>query len=64
MTNVKAHVDAVQHIAAITRKTNGTGTRRRLRGRRRAGQAASAVAASQNAQTTERCLPIIRIADR
>jgi hypothetical protein len=38
-------------ITAITTKTNGTGKRRRLRGRRRAFQQASAVAASQNAAT-------------
>ncbi len=46
---VKAHVDAVQHSTAITTRTNGTGKRRRLRGRRRASQPAVAVAASQNA---------------
>jgi hypothetical protein len=47
--HIKAHVDAVQHITAITTKTNGTGNRRRLEGRRRAFQQASAVAASQSA---------------
>src|SRR4029453_13761991 len=41
---VKAHVDAVQQVTAITTKTNGTGSRRRLEGRRRAFQQASAVA--------------------
>src|SRR5215217_7193020 len=46
---VTAHVDAVQHSTAITTKTNGTGRRRRLEGRRRAFQQASAVAASQRA---------------
>src|SRR5215213_4470669 len=48
---VTAHVDAVQHSTAIATKTNGTGRRRRLEGRRRAFQQASAVAASQRAAT-------------